>query len=497
MNKSYFYTIIALMSCTVLLAGCGEDKKANGMPSENAAVSSDAVSIEKDAEIAVLELADDIITRDEIEEIEDNEQLWSAVEQLAYYSINHDKNLENADDLAAAVFDITGHEELSSDYFGKEPDRQNMESSYLFESSIANRRIEKLADGKYDVKCDMFWMPASGYEVEGLIRLHVVLIKNKTSSLDGMSIYKLYTETILDPVETVMVKNDFEEFGYEEQIIDYETSWKRLWENASGAAFTEEEKGTENTLDIYILGEDCRLDRVISLHKGLYGEIPSCELTDYRDGLRTIAISETEFDAYLDICRLKTMPVGEVKSAYEKALDDEIKIYRQDSLEVNYGYGFVDEDEIPELFIVSGEEDTDTVTIYTYNEETKEAVYLGNFGENGRCYYVPYENKIVAFYYNKPDYSLYTVSMIGADKNAELLDGMIGEVLEGYYYGFDWGDFTGAMPRDTYDIISRLGVDYRKYRVSDSWGLSLFRAMYQDTKKVDRSTICNKKIYLQ
>lgn len=64
---------------------------------------------------------------------------------------------------------------------------------------------------------------------------------------------------------------------------------------------------------------------------------------------------------------------------------------------VKYALGFVNEDDIPELFITDGYVHAYGTKVYTCYED--EVVYAGEFGENGGFAFTPYKNNIYSFHY--------------------------------------------------------------------------------------------------
>lgn len=138
-------------------------------------------------------------------------------------------------------------------------------------------------------------------------------------------------------------------------------------------------------------------------------------------------------------------------SCYDDVLSEESTKARGGQL--YYQFGYVDADNIPELFVVRGTIATDTVSIYTYNTKENKPVYVGDFGSSGYCNYVPRKNQIISVYGNM---GAFYVINTGIDEKGvayfkdAILRNMGMEKTESFY-GFPVGNFTGAMPVDDGD----------------------------------------------
>lgn len=150
-------------------------------------------------------------------------------------------------------------------------------------------------------------------------------------------------------------------------------------------------------------------------------------------------------------------------SCYDGVLAEEFLKARDGQL--FYQYGFVNNDDIPELFVVRGSVATDTVSIYTYDKNAKQSIYVGDFGSSGYCYYTSRNNQIISVYGNM---GIFYVVNSGIDENgSSYLEDIIlrnNSFKTESFYGFPTDDgFTGAMQPDdgSSDNIKRPDDSYK------------------------------------
>lgn len=177
--------------------------------------------------------------------------------------------------------------------------------------------------------------------------------------------------------------------------------------------------------------------------------------------------------------------------AFETAMLEELENPRYGETELNYGYGFIDEDDIPELFIIRGTSHIDTVTVYRYDEKSGKAAYVGDFGGWGACEYVPHENKIISSYGNM-GYFYSTVTKIGKNGKPELVDAILrngGNRIESFY-GFSMGNFTGAIDWEDYDI-NQFESPSEEYLISEEEADEIENEMCDGKIRVD-TLFCQK-----
>lgn len=181
---------------------------------------------------------------------------------------------------------------------------------------------------------------------------------------------------------------------------------------------------------------------------------------------------------------------GDYSKGYNFILKEELDNPRYAGTSIiNYGYGYVDNDNVPELFIIRGSSHIDTVTIYTYDIENKKVIYLGDFG-SGVIDYVPYQNKIIASYGNQ-GYYYTTVSSITRDKTIELTDCILrnnGNKTESFY-GFDMDGFNGSIQWEGYDINQFTEPD-ATYIISEDEADAIMEGIFKDAVRVDISNVC-------
>lgn len=181
----------------------------------------------------------------------------------------------------------------------------------------------------------------------------------------------------------------------------------------------------------------------------------------------------------------------DIRDVYDQVIVNELANPRYGEQEIHYGFGYVNEDDIPELFLIRGSSHIDTVTIYTYDEITGEGIYVGDFGGWGYCDYVPYENKIISCYGNQ-GYFYITVSKIGANNEPELVDVILrngGNRIESFY-GFDLDGFTGAIDWEEYDINQFKSPD-EQYLISEGEADQIENEIRAGAVRVDMKSVCD------
>ncbi len=101
----------------------------------------------------------------------------------------------------------------------------------------------------------------------------------------------------------------------------------------------------------------------------------------------------------------------EAVKAYEKSIGqetvDEFIINNGGVGEARIGFGYIDEDDIPELFVATGAFHPVGVNIYTYLPESGEVVWLGEFSSFGRIDYLEKGNRFMSGYGGMGSYILF------------------------------------------------------------------------------------------
>lgn len=179
---------------------------------------------------------------------------------------------------------------------------------------------------------------------------------------------------------------------------------------------------------------------------------------------------------------------------YEDVLYSELNNPRHNEEEIYFGYGFIDEDSFPELFIVRGNSHTDTVTIYSYNETTSEPLYVGDFGGWGYCDYIPYENSIISCYGNQ---GFFYIVESGIDENycpyvKDVILRNGGNKIESYY-GFTLDGFNGSMDIGEYDI-NMFNKPDEKYLIDENKADSIEADMRKGSVRISAEEICINKL---
>lgn len=179
----------------------------------------------------------------------------------------------------------------------------------------------------------------------------------------------------------------------------------------------------------------------------------------------------------------------EIASAYMNSLKQEYKLQKIEGHTLYYGFGYIDGDDVPELFVVSGDSHTDMVSIYTYDANENKDVFIGTFGGYGYCDYVPYKNKIITNYGNH-GYFYYFVTSIEGNETV-LCDVMLRDYSREKfnYYGFTVANFTGAMPRDDYNI-NRFDRPGGEYLIDEKASDEILGGFYEGSESISKSTVC-------
>lgn len=149
--------------------------------------------------------------------------------------------------------------------------------------------------------------------------------------------------------------------------------------------------------------------------------------------------------------------------------------------EMNYGFGdarfapgYIDEDDIPELFLSYGDGHVNGVHIFTYLSSSEEVTRIGEFSSFGEIVYAQGKNRILSQYGNHGFYMDYVSSieaglpkLIGmaiSDGSGFRHEGIVG------FYGFSIPDGVDGSR----DGFNRLGLseldapdDYEDYLISD------------------------------
>ena len=181
-------------------------------------------------------------------------------------------------------------------------------------------------------------------------------------------------------------------------------------------------------------------------------------------------------------------------SVYDEVLISELKNPRHGEKEIYYGYGFVNDDSIPELFIIRGDSHSDTVTIYSYDEIAGEPIYVGDFGGWGYCDFIPRDNSIISCYGN---HGFFYIVESGMDDYyspyvKDVLLRNAGNKIESFY-GFSLGDFTGSMDVEDYDI-NRFDKPNERFLISEEEADSIEAKMRAGSIRISMEEICINKI---
>lgn len=181
-------------------------------------------------------------------------------------------------------------------------------------------------------------------------------------------------------------------------------------------------------------------------------------------------------------------------SVYDEVIISELKNARHGEKELYYGYGFVNNDSIQELFIIRGDSHADTVTIYSYDEIAGEPIYVGDFGGWGYCDYIPQGNSIISCYGNHGFFYIVDSGM-DDDYHPYVKDVILrnaGNKIESFY-GFSLGDFSGSMDRGDYDI-NRFDKPDERFLIDENEADLIEEKMRTGAIRISTEEICINKI---
>ena len=132
----------------------------------------------------------------------------------------------------------------------------------------------------------------------------------------------------------------------------------------------------------------------------------------------------------------------EAVSAYCSGVGQDLKeIIAGDSNNLRIGFGYIDDDAIPELFVSDGDYHTSGIRVFTYSTKKKEIDYIGDFSSFGGIQYVEKGNRIISQYGNHGDYSFFYTAiedgkpvLIGAIAQGEMPNDTVPGGYEAVYY---------------------------------------------------------------
>lgn len=113
------------------------------------------------------------------------------------------------------------------------------------------------------------------------------------------------------------------------------------------------------------------------------------------------AAQDSKQDNTPEVPVIEAEPVDlkEIFAAYINYLDDYASENREETTDLHFSMGFVDEDGFPELLVVKGESEDDRFEILKYKDES--VVSAGSYGSNGRICYLTGANCIVETVYGE------------------------------------------------------------------------------------------------
>ena len=94
---------------------------------------------------------------------------------------------------------------------------------------------------------------------------------------------------------------------------------------------------------------------------------------------------------------------------------------------IGIALGFVDEDNVPELFISTGTNTTLGVHIYKYDDINDGVIHIGEFSQYGFCAYSPKKNRIWAQYGNNGYFEMYYCAIV--DNKAQIVGRILSDAI--------------------------------------------------------------------
>lgn len=174
---------------------------------------------------------------------------------------------------------------------------------------------------------------------------------------------------------------------------------------------------------------------------------------------------------------------------YESAFENLIRDLnaQDDNQRIYYEYGYVDEDDVPELFVIRGYSHPDPVEVYKFISNENKVMCVGQFGEFGQCEYIPKKNVILASY-GGSGYFLNTYSRIKKDGSVELEDCILSDgssIDIIYYYGFPVGEFSGSVSGNGSFYLNKAMVrPSDEYIISEADAKAIYGKYHEDKRQV-------------
>lgn len=168
--------------------------------------------------------------------------------------------------------------------------------------------------------------------------------------------------------------------------------------------------------------------------------------------------------------------------AYNSILEETLNNSGRDK--INYGYGYLNEDDIPELFVITSNSHIDGVSVYTFSSKDNTTKHIGNFGSDGSCRFIPRQGEIISQYGNMGEF-YFVVSKLTDDGSVILKECLLRDGAKELksYFGFSFRDFNGSF--ETYEDKNKIQYPDEKYLISENAADEIERILLQDSVYVD------------
>jgi hypothetical protein len=169
----------------------------------------------------------------------------------------------------------------------------------------------------------------------------------------------------------------------------------------------------------------------------------------------TIEDTVSSLTEYLQRGRTEFLENGEsyigtpAVNRYEEFLSDKNNWPGSGYDSIHIALGLIDDDDIPELFVVLDTISVYGVHIYKYDPDSDSVIYLGEFSQFGYCCYSDRKNRIWGQYGNHGYYELYYYEIVG--NNVKVVGRLLYDaVFKDIKYYADYADEFEASAQQTH-----------------------------------------------
>ena len=198
---------------------------------------------------------------------------------------------------------------------------------------------------------------------------------------------------------------------------------------------------------------------------------------------------------FCGILLYKSIRTNRIKTAYIDFLFSSAD-YQKESYAVNYinfAFGFIDDDDIPELFLCQDTGHVSGIFIYSYNYKQDKVYCLGELSSFGNLQYYEKQNMIVSqyggmgFWYHvyeqiQEDGTLKTIAISGIDGSSENFR---------YYWAYPYLQSDGWI----FENYEKYGISEEKFIEREEEFLSEYHDKitidYDDMSEISRANVCD------